>query len=986
MSHKGRINKEPQRNSGSHDEMDVTRKTKKIGQDLLCSFAAEANGYLPEILRGIIDFRHHPDQVQRLEESHRYAHTIKGAAAMIGLLSLSELAVYLEEAIENIAAGRVTLSDEVVATIGRIITVIGTYLESAATGQPDDPAALTEASHTLRLLYLASESAIATDDAPDAVSGQPAEESSEAGQAASPAEPELSAALLEVFLPEAEEHLRSMSLALPALAEQPDNKELLQNIRRSAHSLKGSAGVIGFHEVSRLAHRMEDLLDLLYNNELELTPERLDLLFASTDILEDMTSGQLDQQTLHALYESYSQLLGADRAETTQSMQRAQPPTSMPASMPASMVEKAPPTESAAHSALDLLSQRRGQYARVPIEKLDEVVKLVTELIITRASFEQNLTEFTHQLEELHSSATRLERISSKMEMQFEASALGRGLVLTTPEALNGVPDAIPAAVSLAGNLHGFDDLELDRYTEFHLLLRRLAEVNNDIETMDRELRVIHDRFDNCLSRQGRLSSEVQDKVMRLRMVPLSTLSSRLTRTVRTVAAQRGKMVRFLIEGSDTQFDKTVIEEMADPLLHLLRNAVDHGIESSAIRRAKGKPPTGVIRLQAFYEGTQIVVRISDDGAGIDPERLRTAAVSGGYLSSTDAAKVPVEDLFSLIFLPGFSTAPEVSEISGRGVGLDVARIAIHRLNGNVKVESQPDEGTTFTVRLPMTLAVMRALLVKVEHDTFAVPLIGIKQVIKVASKKIDRVGKEPVILFDGTVYPLLSLAKLLNLKQVEEPHAGLQTMLLVHFEDRQVAIAVDEALGGREIVVKNMGNHLRQVRGVSGTTLTGNGTVVLILNLAELVQDVFRPRIQKNMPSVKPVSVSRRALTVLVVDDSLSVRRVLSNLLASAGWRPVLAKDGLDALEMIPRLTTPPDIVLLDIEMPRMDGYEFISALRSQEAYHQTPIVVLTSRSGQKHRDKAFEVGATDYLVKPYQDEVLLSLIRQLAHRGASF
>jgi chemosensory pili system protein ChpA (sensor histidine kinase/response regulator) len=496
-------------------------------------------------------------------------------------------------------------------------------------------------------------------------------------------------------------------------------------------------------------------------------------------------------------------------------------------------------------------------------------------------------------------------------------------------------------------------------------------------------LKVIFDRFDHSLNRQGRLSSELQDKVMRLRMVPLSTLSSRLARTVRTVAAQRGKLVRFLIEGAETQFDKTVIEEMADPLLHILRNAVDHGIESPAVRRAKEKPPMGTIRLQALYEGTQILVRISDDGAGINPERLRKAAVSGGYLSSIDAAKVPMTDLFSLIFLPGFSTAPEVSEISGRGVGLDVARIAIHRLNGNVKVESQPDEGTTFTIRLPMTLAVMRALLVKIGQETFAIPLVGIKQVIKISSDKIDRVGKEPVVLFDNTVYPLLNLTKLLNFKIVDESRGALQSVLLVHFEDRHVAIAVDEALGGREIVVKNMGNHLRQVRGVSGTTLTGNGTVVLILNLAELIQDVFRPRQQRTVPSVKPVSVSRRSITVLVVDDSLSVRRVLSNLISSAGWKPVLAKDGLDALEMLPRLTTPPDIVLLDIEMPRMDGYELISALRSQPKHQQTPIVVLTSRAGQKHRDKAFEVGATDYLVKPYQDEVLLSLIRQLVHRS---
>jgi chemosensory pili system protein ChpA (sensor histidine kinase/response regulator) len=971
-------------------------KNRKMGQELLFGFAAEAKGYLPEILRGIADFRQNPDQVGRIEASHRYAHTIKGAAAMIGLMTLSELAAQLEESFEGFAAGRQSLTDEAMGLLIEVVTMIGMYLESATQGRLDDPSALTEASQLLRGLSLVTgEGAAAAAPPPpilrDSPTGEEKATKGMAGEPAAPIDSETSAELLEVFLPEAEEHLRAISLALPALTEQPNNRELLQEIRRSAHSLKGSAGVVGFHEMSRLAHRMEDLLDLLYEQELSVTPERLELLFASTDALEDLTTAQIDRKSLSALYETYAQVLdGHARGGGSERPPVSWPPPERPApeesgSYPEAAsraLERVGGPDPVVQSALEAMSQRRGQYVRVPIEQLDEVVKLVTELIITRASFEQNLTEFSRQLEELRSSATRLGRISSKMEVQYEASSLGRGLALTGPER-GGVAAAAPYAPALVtANTHGFDDLEFDRYTEFHLLLRGLTEVSEDVETLDRDLNVIRDHFNTCLNRQGRLSSEAQDKVMRLRMVPLSTLSSRLQRAVRTVAAQRGKSVRLLIEGAETQLDKTLIEEMADPLLHLLRNAVDHGIEPPAIRRAQGKPPTGVIRLQALYEGTQITIRISDDGAGIDPERLRVEAIKNGYLSGADAARVPVEDLFSLIFMPGFTTAPEVSEISGRGVGLDVARVAIHRLKGSVKVESQLDEGTTFIIRLPMTLAVMRALMVKAAHETFAIPLVGVKQVIKVSMDKVDRVGKDPVARFGGAIYPLLSLAKLLNLKQSEEPRGGSQPALLLQLDDRQVAILVDETLGGREIVVKNMGNHLRHVRGVTGTTLTGNGSVVLILNMAELVQDVFRPRAQSGTPLTRPAAVSRRALTVMVVDDSLSVRRVLSNLITSAGWKPALAKDGLDALEILPRLPAAPDVVLLDIEMPRMDGYEFISALRSQRAYHETPVVVLTSRAGQKHRDKAFELGATDYLVKPYQDEALLSLIRRLTHR----
>src|SRR5262249_25189533 len=277
--------------------------------------------------------------------------------------------------------------------------------------------------------------------------------------------------------------------------------------------------------------------------------------------------------------------------------------------------------------------------------------------------------------------------------------------------------------------------------------------------------------------------------------------------------------------------------------------------------------------------------------------------------------------------------------------------------------------------------AVMRALMVKANGETYAIPLIGVSHIVKVDEQSIERIGQDPIVRSGNTIYPMLELSKMLNLKPTIGKVNGLRPVLLVNLEGRPVAIAVDETIGGREIVVKNLGNHLRQVRGVTGATLMGNGKVVLILDLAELIRDSIRPRVQPTPPQPRVAGATRKGLSAMVVDDSLSVRRVLSNLLNNSGWKPVQAKDGLDALEMLPHLPSPPDIILLDIEMPRMDGYEFISQLRKQKAYESIPIVVLTSRAGQKHREKAFEVGATEYLVKPYQDEVLLGLIRRLVH-----
>jgi chemosensory pili system protein ChpA (sensor histidine kinase/response regulator) len=643
----------------------------------------------------------------------------------------------------------------------------------------------------------------------------------------------------------------------------------------------------------------------------------------------------------------------------------------------------------------------RGNYVRVPIERLDSVVKLVTELIVNRATLEQNMGQFVRQLEELRGNAQRLSRVANRMEVQYEASTLGSGLQgakaggLTFASALNipangGGLKGMLAAPVIAQNNYGFDALEFDRYTEFHLLLRELTECTGDMQTMERELRAIREYFESALNRQGRLNSEMQDQLMRLRMVPLASLSSRLHRTAHQVAQQRNKQVNFIIEGEDTRLDKTVIEEMADPLLHILRNAIDHGIESAMTRQAHNKPAQGTVKLRAYHEGTQTVIQISDDGGGLNPERLVAKAIQAGVITAAEAAKLSEEEIFALIFIPGFSTATEISEISGRGVGMDIVKTTIQRLKGRIHLDSKVGAGTVCTIRLPMTLAVMRALLVKAHKQTFAIPPIGLQQIIKLTPEMIDRVGEQQVIRANNKLYPLMQLGRLLNLKR-QAPPEGAQLALLMNLEDRQFAIAVDETLGGRDIVVKNLGNHIREVRGITGTTLMGDGSAVLILNLPELIRDALRPTsalaarlsgqqpvIQR--PRVRPPAELRGSLGIMIVDDSLSVRRVLANRLTSVGWKAVQAKDGLDALEQLQHNPVLPDVILLDIEMPRMDGYEFLSAMRKNAAYANIPVVMITSRAGQKHRDRAFEAGANEYLVKPYQDDELLTLIRKLA------
>lgn len=968
---------------------------RKVSLEVLVGFIEEAKGYLPTILRNIEVFRADPARLDAMEESHRFIHTIKGASSMVGLSGLSHIAYYVEEALEEIGAGQLAMNDETAALLRKTVTQIEGYLDGVLSGTLRERPLLAEVTLAYRRLrglpeeedeaavkeVLAEVEAAPTFEAPvEEMTFLPTQATPVPMVEVTPME-DVSPEMVEAFLLELEDHLRNVSTLLADLDRQPDSPEtrdLLQEVRRSVHTLKGGAGTIGFRSIAQLAHRMEDLLDLLYDGSTDVTPEVMDLLFASADALEDLAGGEVDEAVIQAalqdLYARYTTWLG-------------QAPFADVGVRPASQIEPlgeepvfdlaelAPRLAEAVETELVERAgaptpRQPGQVVRVPIERLDELVRLVSELSISRTAFEQRMTDFERMFGELRFSSERLRRVSTNLEIQYEASTLGGGRWMPVAEG--------PAPQTQGWNTYDFDELEFDRYTEFHQLSRELNETTSDIRTVGNELGTLIGDFDSILARQGRLSSELQDKLMRVRMVPLATLSTRLHRAVRTVAREQGKQVDLILEGEHIELDKTMLEEMADPLLHLLRNAVDHGIEPPALRQVMGKPERGEIRLRAYHEGNQVVIQVRDDGAGLEPQILRAAAVGGGYVSEADAPQLSDEELYSLVFVPGFSTAGEVSEVSGRGVGLDIVKTNVHKLKGSVTLDSTPGQGVVFTIRLPMTLAVMRALLVRAHNETFAVPLNAVTQILRVEREEVERVGQEPVIRVGGRVYPILRLGEVLNLKQPADETVRRLPVLILHAGIEQVALVVDQILTGREIVIKTLGNHLRRVHGVTGATLMGDGTVVLILNPVDLVTEPPQAQSRTWTP-LQPAAPTRQAWNVMVVDDSVSVRRVVSNLIKNAGWQPVAAKDGLEALEMVQQSVQPPDLILLDIEMPRMDGYELLVTLRGQEAYRDLPIVILTSRAGEKHRRRALDLGASEYVVKPYQDEVLIGIVRRL-------
>ena len=970
--------------------------SRPIDAELLLGFLEEARGYLPGVRGGLAAFRADPASPDALVEAHRYVHTIKGAAAMVGMSGLSHIAYEFETAIDLLMEGKLDADPATFAVLDRATSHVENYLDGTEAGTLDEASLVAGALANLKALgamvplgtpeleepppfadsalgdlfamppfpsasdtatSLSAEDTFADGDLPCPPFALP-KPPNFAAKPFAPAPGDVSPELMEVFCLEADEHLRALTTLLPEAKLDPSDKERWSAIRRAAHTLKGTAAMVGFADVTAVAHRMEDLLDLYFEGTRTASPAEIDLLLSATDAIDDSINGRGSALVFPSLLRKFSELsLAVPHAEPAEEV--------VPEAAPAELVDAALPAAPRKREVSEA-------YVRVPIERLNEIVKLVGELVINRTAFEQRMGEFARLLGDMQPSTARLRKASGKLETGFEVGALagGRSAGASAYDPGDGIPG------------DGFDELEFDRYTEFHLISRELAETTNDVQTLAGDLTDLHGDFDGLLTREARLASEVEDKLMRLRMVPLGGVANKLQRTVRTAAQQVGKKAELVLEGERTGLDKTLLEAMADPLLHLLRNAVDHGLESPEVRVALGKPAHGTIVLRAGHEGSQVVLTIRDDGKGIDADAVRHAAVARGVLPQAEADALSGEALFALLFAPGFSTKGAVSELSGRGVGLDVVKTRVESLKGTVVVSSVPGQGTTFTVRLPMTLAVTRALLVRAHQQTFAIPLDAVEQILRFDEGDVQRIGREPVLNVGGQVYPVAHLGRILELKQTPDESVKRPPVLLLKADGKRAAVVVEHLLGGREVVIKNLGTHLKRVRAVSGSTLMGDGTVVLILNPSELLRGASAATVAPVRHAAQVPTRPRNALNVLIVDDSPSVRRVLTSLVERNGWTATVAKDGIEAVEALQRGAARPDVVLSDVEMPRMDGYDLLGTIRGLPAFAALPVVMITSRAAEKHRRKAMELGASAYVTKPYQDEALVAVIRQLARK----
>ncbi|MDO8890804.1 MAG: Hpt domain-containing protein [Sulfurimicrobium sp.] len=753
---------------------------------------------------------------------------------------------------------------------------------------------------------------------------EPAQERATAGPERRAIRDDIDADLLPIFLEEADDLFPLVGTELRAWRANTADNQASNNLQRALHTIKGSSRMAGAMRLGELTHNMEAQVIAAVESG-HLPPDLFDTLENEFDRMGDVLNHLRHGTPLEAFLAPL-------------------PDTGItPATRTATMAALAAEPETVAKAML-----------RVRADVVDRLVNEAGEVSIARSRIEGEMQGFKRSLNDLTESINRLRHQLREIEIQAESQMQSQ---LSHAKESNA----------------DFDPLEFDRFTRLQEVTRMMAESVNDVASVQHNLLKNLDETDAALLAQSRMTKELQQELLRARMVPLGSVSERLYRIVRQTSKELGKRATLDIIGEQVELDRSVLEKMTAPFEHLLRNAIDHGLESQDKRLATGKVETGAIVLQARQEGNEILITLSDDGRGIDLDRIRAKAVEQGLLAE-DTDATPAQ-LMELIFAQGFSTAAEVTQVSGRGIGMDVVRNEIVSLGGRIEAATEAGKGTTFSIYLPLTLAVTQAVLVRSGTTIYALPSTMVDQVQELKTDALADAYQRQEILWQGNHYPLHYFPRLLDDQESTPAIQRYSLIMLLHSGAQRVAIHVDELIGNREIVVKNIGPQLARIPGIAGATVLGNGKVVLILNPVQLAQRHDIPALAAQKSAAPLVEqLADAAPVVMIVDDSLTVRKITSKLLTREGYQVVTAKDGVDALQTLEDVT--PQVMLVDIEMPRMDGFELTKNVRGNAKTSHIPIIMITSRTAEKHRNYAQELGVNVYLGKPYQEEELLGHI----------
>ncbi len=723
---------------------------------------------------------------------------------------------------------------------------------------------------------------------------------------------DIDAELLPVFLDEAHTLTPEASRCLERLRSDAGDAEAIRSFKRILHTLKGSARMAGAMVAGELAHSMETRI------------ESLEMSGGLAAALDDLQSG----------FDRFGALLDQLHAAPTQRTERAE------GKRKAADKQVTGPSRAA---------------LRVRADVIDRLVNQAGEVSVARSRIEGEVRAVRTALSDLTDNVIRLRGQLRDIEIQAETQ--------------------LQSAVSADAQVR-FDPLEFDRFTRFQELTRSMAESVNDVSTLQQALLKAIDQSESALLSQGRLSRELQDGLMSVRMVPFSSLEERLHRVVRQSAKELAKRASLQIIGAQTELDRSVLERMSAPLEHLLRNAVAHGIELPARRAELSKPELGEITIELRHDGNEAHIEIRDDGNGLDVEAIRARALERGLMET--GATWSERQLAELIFMPGFTTASDVTLAAGRGVGMDVVKNEVSALGGRIDLEFERNRGTRFVIRLPLALGVKRCVLIEVARRIYALPVQLVEHVMTFKPELIDELRRTRIAQWQGRNYPFHYLPDLLGVVGAGSNARRNVSMLMLRSGVERLGLQVDRIVGIQDLVSKRLGPQLEALSSINGAAVLGDGRIVLFINPVELAQRVGAKAGSDSKPSGAATGARKQPL-MLVVDDSLTVRRVTSRLLMRAGYQVITAKDGVDALNQLKGAL--PDVMLVDIEMPRMDGFELTKQVRATSTLAHIPIIMVTSRDAQKHRTYAFELGVNAFMGKPYQEEELLAHIANFSN-----
>ncbi|WQR68595.1 chemotaxis histidine kinase/response regulator CheAY2 [Helicobacter pylori] len=796
--------------------------------------------------------------------------------------------------------------------------------------------------------------------------------------------------IMEDFLIEAFEMNEQLDQDLVELEHNPEDLDLLNRIFRVAHTIKGSSSFLNLNILTHLTHNMEDVLNRARKGEIKITPDIMDVVLRSIDLMKTLlvtirdTGSDTNNGKENEIEEAVKQL----QAITSQNLESAKE-TSGTKETPQKENEKE--VKEAKEEAKEENKENKAKAPTAENPASDNPLADEPDLDYANMSAEEVEAEIERLLNK-RQEADKERRAQKKQEAKPEVTPTKEPPKTETPKAPkaetktkakadteeNKAP-SIGVEQTVRVDVRRLDHL-MNLIGELVLGKNRLIRIYSDVEERYDGEKFLEE-LNQVVSSISAVTTDLQLAVMKTRMQPVGKVFNKFPRMVRDLSRELGKSIELIIEGEETELDKSIVEEIGDPLIHIIRNSCDHGIEPLEERRRLNKPETGKVQLSAYNEGNHIVIKISDDGKGLDPVMLKEKAIEKGVISERDAEGMSDREAFNLIFKPGFSTAKVVSNVSGRGVGMDVVKTNIEKLNGIIEIDSEVGVGTTQKLKIPLTLAIIQALLVGVQEEYYAIPLSSVLETVRISQDEIYTVDGKSVLRLRDEVLSLVRLSDIFKVDAILESNSDVY-VVIIGLADQKIGVIVDYLIGQEEVVIKSLGYYLKNTRGIAGATVRGDGKITLIVDVGAMMD--MAKSIKVNITTLMNESENTKSKNspsdyiVLAIDDSSTDRAIIRKCLKPLGITLLEATNGLEGLEMLKNGDKIPDAILVDIEMPKMDGYTFASEVRKYNKFKNLPLIAVTSRVTKTDRMRGVESGMTEYITKPYSGEYLTTVVKR--------